>query len=94
MKKKSLAHLPPDKDTLHHHFDRVNYLSFLLRHYELNRHPSPIGRGCEYNNGKCRLVRCAVPNVLQSQPQALSDDDDGSDVEYGDNSDDCETDSE
>ena len=29
MKKKSLARLPPDEDTLHHHLDQVNYLSFL-----------------------------------------------------------------
>ena len=33
-------------------------------------------------------------DVLQPQPQALSDDDDESDGEYGDNSDDCDTDSE
>ena len=86
MKKKSLARLPPDEDTLHHHLDRVNYLSFLLKHYELNRHPSPIGRGWAYINEKCRPVRYAIPataDVLQPQPQALSDDDDddGSDEE-------------
>ena len=93
MKKKGFTRPPPDEDTLHHHLDRVNYLSFLLKHYELNRHPSPVGRGWEYINGKCRPVRHAIPataDVLQQQPQALSadDDDDGSDGEYGDNSDD------
>ena len=97
MKKKSLACLPPDGDTLHH-LDQVNYLSFLLKHYELNRHPSPIGRGWEYINGKCRPVQYAIPakaDVLQPQPLALSDDDDDdvSDGEYGDNKDNCETDS-
>ena len=34
-----------DKKTLHHHLDRVNYLSYLLKDYQLNRHPSPIGLG-------------------------------------------------
>ena len=96
MKKKSLAHLRLDEDTLHHYSDRVNYLSFLLKHYELNCHPSQIRRGWEYINGKCRSIRYAIPataDVFQQQPQALSDDydDDGSDGEYGANSDDCDT---
>ena len=63
----------------------------------MNRHPSPIRRGWEYIKEKCHPVRYAIPataDVLQPQPQALSDDDDGSDGEYGDNSDDCDTDSE
>ena len=54
MKKKSLVPLPPDEDILHHHLDQVNYLPFFLKHYELNRHPSQIGRGWEYINRKCR----------------------------------------
>ena len=99
MRKKSLARIPPDEGTLHHHLDGVNYLSFLLKHYELNRNPSPIGRGCEYINGKCRPVWYATPamaDVLQPLQHALSDydDGDGTDGEYGDNSDDCDTDSE
>ena len=83
MRKKSLARLPPNEDTLYHHLNRVNYLSFLLKRFELNRHSSPIGQGWEYINGKCRPVRYAVPataDVLQPQPQVLSDDD-GSDGE-------------
>ena len=99
MKKKSLVRLPPGENTLHHRFDRINYLSFILKHYELNCHPSLIGRDWEYINGKCRLVRYAIlatVDVLQPQPQALSDNDNGdrSDGEYGDNSDDCDTDPE
>ena len=46
-----------------------------------------------------RPVQYAIPataDVLQPQQQALSedDDDDGSDGEYGDNSNNCDTDSE
>ena len=97
-KKKSLVGLPPDEDTSHHHLDQVSYLSYFLKHYKLNRHPSPIGRGWEHIKGKCRPVRYAIPataDVLQSQMQALSgnDDDNESNGEYGDNSDDCDIDS-
>ena len=77
MKKKRLARRPPDKGTLHHYLDRVNYLSYLLKHYEQNFHLSPIGSGWQHINGKCRPVRYPVPttgDVLQPQPQALSDD--------------------
>ena len=75
MRKKSLSRLPPNEDTLHHHLDRVSYLSLLLKRFELNHH----------SYGKCRPVRYAVPataDVLQPQLQVLSDDDDGSDGEY------------
>ena len=58
-----------------------------------------MGRGWEHIDGKCRPVWYAVPStayVLQLQPQVLSDDDndDGSDGEYEENSDDCDTESE
>ena len=80
-------------------FDQLIYLSYLLKHYELNSHPSPIGRGWENIKGKCPLVQYAIPakaDVFQLQLLALSDDDNGdrSNAEYGDNSDDCDTDSE
>ena len=74
MKKKSLACLPPDEDTLYHHLDRVNFLSFILKHYELNHYPSLIGCGWEYINRKCCPVWYAIPamaDVLQPQPQVL-----------------------
>ena len=79
--------------------DQVTYLSFLLKHYDLNRHPSPTGRGWENIKGKCPLVQYATPakaDVFQPQLLALSDGDNGdrSNAEYGDNSDDCDTDSE
>ena len=55
-KKKIYVRLPPDEDTLHHHLDKVNYLSYLL-----NRHPSPIGHGWEHIKGKCPPAQYAVP---------------------------------
>ena len=53
----------------------IIWIELTIYHYKLNRHPSPIGRGWEYINGKCHPVRYAVPamaDVLQPQPQALS----------------------
>ena len=57
MKKKCLACFPPDEYTLHHHLDHVSYLSYLLKHYQLDRHLSPAGHGWEHINGKWRPVR-------------------------------------
>ena len=47
-KKKSHGRFPLDEKTLHHHLDRVNYLSYFLKHYQLNSHHSPIGPGLAY----------------------------------------------
>ena len=63
MKKKSLVHFPPHKIILYHHLDQVNYLSYLLKHYEQNCHPSPMGRYWEYIEGKCSPVP-ATADVL------------------------------
>ena len=83
MKKKSFVWLLPDEGTLHHHFDRVNYLSYLLKCYELNRCPSPIGGDWEHIN------------EMSPHPPAQSDHnyDNWSNGEYGNNSDDCDIDS-
>ena len=84
---------------MHHHLDQVNYFTDLLKYYELNRSPRPIGHAWEHFKEKCRPVRYAIQatdDVLQSQQlQALSgnDDDNGSNGEYGHNSDDCDIDS-
>ena len=43
MKMKRFSCLPPNEDTLLHHLDWNNYLSYLLKHYELNHHLSLIG---------------------------------------------------
>ena len=83
---------------MHHHLDQVNYFTDLLKHYELNQSPRPIGHAWENFKEKCRPVRYAIPataDVLQSQMQALSgnDDENESNGEYGHNSDDCDIDS-
>ena len=73
---------------------------YIIIWIKLTIYLSSLLRGWEYTNGKCRPVRYAIPataDVLRPQPQMLSDDDnddDGSDREYGDNSDNCDTNSE
>ena len=57
MKKKSTVRLPPDDDTLNHHLERTNFITYCQVHYDLLEHPSPIGHGWEFRNGKCRPVR-------------------------------------
>ncbi|MES9880814.1 MAG: hypothetical protein ABW185_08030 [Sedimenticola sp.] len=57
LKKKSTIRLPPDDDTLDHHVERTNYITYCQLHYNLIEHPSPIGHGWTIENGKCRPVR-------------------------------------
>lgn len=55
-------YLPPDKDSLHHHFMRVNYITYCQKHFKLRDHPSPLGNGLALDiNGKCRPVRYSCP---------------------------------
>ena len=44
-KKKSTMRLMLDLDSLYQHLLRANYLAYLLKHYQLQSHPSPIGHG-------------------------------------------------
>ena len=95
MKKKSMARLPPDDDTLNHHCDRTNYLSYCWQHYELQQHPSPIGHGYQHINGRCRPLRYKQSALPECTPQATSMqafDSDDSDSEYGESSDSCDSD--
>ena len=91
MKKKSMARLPSDDDTLNHHCDRTNYLSYCLRHFYLRSHPSPIGHGFEIINGRCRPIRykkSALPknfSPIINTADMESENESGS--EYGENSD-------
>ena len=93
-KEESMARLPPDEDTLNHHCDRTNYISFCLKHFELDRHPHPIGHGWAFLNGRCRPIRhtkSAMPEfVREFDPRPLLSDD--SDSEYGESSDDSDSD--
>ena len=54
-------YLPPDKDSLHHHLMRVNYIAYCQKHFELRTHPCPLGNGWTLINGKCRPVRYSRP---------------------------------
>lgn len=83
MKKKSMIRLPPDDDSLNLHLERTNYISYCQLHYDIIKHPSPIGHGWEMLNGKCRPVR----HTLAPLPKELttcninSSDEDSSDNE-------------
>ena len=56
-KKKNTLLLPPDSDSLYHHLQRENYLTYCLKNFEVREHPSPITNGWKLKNGKCRVVR-------------------------------------
>ena len=62
-KKKSLARLPPDEDSLVHQITRGNYLAYIQRNYALSRHPTAIGNGWKLVNGRCYAVRHTKPNM-------------------------------
>ena len=94
MKKKSMARLPPDDDTLDNHCERVNYLTYCLKHFQLVEHPSPIGHGYEQVNGRCRPVRytkAALPEKFDVPPHAAEMKSDGDGSKYGDSSGDGKT---
>ena len=75
MKKKSTVRLPPDDDTLNHHLESTNYITYCQVHYDLLEHPSPIGHGWEFRNGKCRPVRhTQLPLPHQLIPVDCTDD--------------------
>lgn len=69
-KKTSLMGLPPDDDSLKQHIMPANFLIYIQHHLELRRHPSPIGRGWELVNGRCRPVRYPLRLSVPSPPQA------------------------
>ena len=74
-KKKNSMYLPPDKDSLQHHLERTNYITYCQRNFQLTNHPSPLNHGWELLNGKCRPVRYkhpALPMLVQTEP-ILSD---------------------
>ena len=51
-KKKSLARLPPDNNSLKFHIKRANYLAYIQLQYSMRDHPTPIGNGWHLVNGK------------------------------------------
>jgi len=67
-KKKSTIRLLPDSDSLRQHLERANYLADLLKHYQLQSHPSPIGHGWHLVNGLCLPDRSTQPLLPPSMP--------------------------
>jgi len=65
-KKKST--IGPDSDSLHQHLARANDIAYLLKHYQLQNHPSPIGHGWHLVNGICLPFRSTQPPLPQSMP--------------------------
>ena len=57
MKKESFLLIPPDTDSLRQQFIQANYLTHLVLHPLLKKHPSPIGHGWELMDGNCCPVR-------------------------------------
>jgi hypothetical protein len=66
LKKKKIIRLVPDPDSLRSHLERANYLAYLQKHYQLQRHPSPIGHGWHLVNGLCLPVRYTQPALPSS----------------------------
>ena len=81
MKKKNTVRLPPDDDSLNHHLDRVNFISFCQMHYDLLEHPSLINNGWEIKDGRCRPVGYSRPPLPYqfSSPAGVEDSDSSSD---------------
>jgi len=75
-KKKSTIRLEvvPDSDSLRPHLGRTNYLAYLLKHYQLQSHPSPIGHGWHLVNGLCACPFNTAPTStsipLLTKPEA------------------------
>ena len=93
VEEKSFVRIPPDDDSLNHHLKRANYLTFCQSHFWLLEHPSPIGNGWQFINGKCRPVRhvnMALPLHLPSQDADDTDESDDERSEIGDSTDDEE----
>lgn len=90
LKKKSTIRLPPDDDSLNHHLQRTNYITFCQLHYELLEHPSPMGHGWESVNGKCRPVRHTLPPLPQLFKCRDSLDDNSEDSDSNDETSECE----
>ena len=90
-KKKSLARLPPDEDSLFYQIKRGNYLSYIQLNYSLSDHPTAIGNGWKSVNGKCYAERYTKENipraVIVNSAQSEESGEDSTDLSSGDESD-------
>ena len=69
-KRKSLTRMVPDYDSLLLHLRRVNYLTYLQKHFQLKDHPSPIGYGWHIVNGMCLPIRSTLPPLPMHIPMS------------------------
>ena len=96
-KKKSTIRLAPDSDSLRHHLERANYLTYLQKHFDLQSHPSPIGHVWHLVDGLCLPIRSTRPAIppfinLPTNPQ-VEEESDSEDCSGSDDSDSDSTDS-
>ena len=96
MKKKNTQRLVPGEDTLEHICERANYLSYCQKNFQMREHPSPIGKGWDIINSKCRPIRNRLPPLPTTyECQQMVDDDCTSSSDDGDSdTDSSSTDSE
>ena len=62
-KKKSLTRMIPDSDSLLYHFERVNYMTYIQKNFNLKEHPSPLLHGWHIDNGMCLPTRSSLPAI-------------------------------
>ena len=88
MKRKKIIRLVPESDSLRHHLERANYLTYIQKHYQLQTQPSPLGHGWHIVNGLCLPVRHTQPSLPPSiTPRIMELEDQSSDESGGDDSD-------
>lgn len=99
-KKKNFIRLAPDEDSLHHHLERANYLTYIQKHFNIHDHPSPINNGWHLVDGMClpiRSTQSALPASISFNVQttALAENYSDDDSESNDvNTDSCDDDSD
>ena len=81
--------LPPDSDSIHQHLIRANYLAYMQRHFNLVRHPSPIGNGWQLIGGLCLPIRSTKPALPASISLPIDKAEKDSDSESDSDSEQC-----
>ena len=76
-----------NSDCLHQPFIRANYLTYLVLHPLLKKHPSSIGHGWELVDGNCRPVRHTRPTLhLETAEKSEEDEHEETDEEQKEDS--------
>ena len=91
MKKKSTIRLAPDSDSLRHHLERANYLTYLQKNFSLKIHPSSVGHGWHLVNELCMPIRTSqlsLPSSISLAATSLVDEDNNTNNDSDSNRDD------